>query len=470
MSHPPPSTTLSNPWWALVVLLAGTLLPPLDFFVVNTALPFIQQDLHASDTATQLVVSAYAATYAVFLITGGRLGDLYGRRRVFLAAMAGFSLSSLICGLASSAAMLVFGRILQGAAAAVMAPQALASIHALFPDTHKQRALGLYGVTFGMAAVVGQVMGGWLIDIDLFGLGWRNLFLVNIPVLLVAIPAALMLVPENRAEHPQRLDPIGILLLAAALICLIVPLVEGRHLDWPLWSLVMLLASLPLFLLFWHHEHRLFAQGRDPLVIPAVFDAPGMVRGLLATVFFYAIAPFFLLFAIHQHAYAQLPPLQAGLSVLPLGVGFLIGPLFSGWCISATYQRYVAPVAIVIEALGVWGTGLVAASDHAFWLSITLFLIGAGEGMALPPLVRHVVQRVDRRWAGLAAGLVNSVLQCSSALFVAIEGGLFFSLVGHAFCPARVAQAFTITCIVIGALLLLSALLAYPRRADTLTE
>ena len=132
---PHSSAPLSNPWWALVVLLAGTLLPPLDFFVVNTALPFIQQDLHASEAATQLVVSAYAATYAVFLITGGRLGDLYGRRRVFLAAMAGFSLASLWCGLASSAIMLVIGRILQGAAAAVMAPQALASIHAIFPET-----------------------------------------------------------------------------------------------------------------------------------------------------------------------------------------------------------------------------------------------------------------------------------------------------------------------------------------------
>ena len=462
---PHSSAPLSNPWWALVVLLAGTLLPPLDFFVVNTALPFIQQDLHANEAATQLVVSAYAATYAVFLITGGRLGDLYGRRRVFLAAMAGFSLASLWCGLASSAVMLVIGRILQGAAAAVMAPQALASIHAIFPENYKQRALGLYGVTFGMAAVIGQVLGGWLIDMDLFGLGWRNLFLVNVPVLLIAIPAALWLVPENKAEHPQRLDPIGIVLLATALACLIIPLVEGRHLDWPFWSLVMLLVSLPLFMLFWRHEHRMFSQGHDPLVVPAVFDAPGIVRGLLATVFFYAIAPFFLMFAIHQQAYAHLSPLHVGLSILPLGVGFLLGPLFSGWCIKAAYQRYVASIGIIIELLGVWGTGSVAAGTHTAWLPVTLFLVGFGEGMALPSLVRYVVQRVDRRWAGLAAGLVNSVLQCSSALFVALEGGLFFSL-SHPHTAIHVASAFTVTCGVIGGLLLISAWLAYPRREN----
>jgi MFS family permease len=229
LTFPTPERTSADTrrWWALAVLLTGTLLPPLDFFIVNVALPALQADLQATSSVAQLVVSVYAAAYAVTLILGGRLGDLYGRKRVFIVGMVGFGAASALCGLAPSAGVLVVGRLLQGVSAAIMAPQSLASIHAIFPAREKTRALSLYGVTIGLAAVAGQFLGGVLVSTDLLGLGWRAVFLINLPVIVLAVPAALAWVRESRSEQTARLDVTGALLLATGLLTLVVPL-AGR--------------------------------------------------------------------------------------------------------------------------------------------------------------------------------------------------------------------------------------------------
>ncbi|CAG9267519.1 MFS transporter [Paraburkholderia unamae] len=457
-----PARAGARTWWALAVLLMGTLLPPLDFFIVNVALPSMQAGLHANAAVAQLVISAYAATYAIFLITGGRLGDLYGRRRIFLVGIVAFAAASAVCGFATSPAALVTGRILQGGAAAVMAPQALASIHALFPSHQKGLALSLFGAAYGIASVAGQALGGVLVSANVLGLGWRSIFLINLPVVIVAAPAAFWLVRESRSDHPAKLDLGGMALLAVALTALVVPLIEGRERGWPLWTWALLACAAPLFALFWRYEARVASAGRDALVPPALFGAPGLVRGLVATLFFYSLAPFFMMFAIYVQRTLGLAPLEVGLGILPLGVGFLVGPLVNPLLVRRFGAR-TAAAAMMVEGCGLIWTAMLVHDAQSHALTAPLFLIGFGQGVALPALVRRNVECVDRRWSGLAAGLVSSVLQVSAALAVALIGGLFFALAGPDASGAQVARAFATAVAIIGILLFIAALLADAR-------
>ncbi|MGH7043248.1 MAG: MFS transporter, partial [Acetobacteraceae bacterium] len=223
------------------MLLTGAFMAPLDFFIVNVALPSIASGLGAGPADVQLVISGYAAVFAVFLITGGRLGDMFGHKSVFLAGLAGFAAASAFCGLAGSPLALILARLAQALAAAAMAPQALASIHALFPANERGRALGLYGVTIGLASAAGQLLGGVLVDADIAGLGWRLIFLINLPIAVATFIAALPLLRETRGLNRARLDFGGIALSSAALASFVVPLVEGRARGWPWWSIALLL-------------------------------------------------------------------------------------------------------------------------------------------------------------------------------------------------------------------------------------
>lgn len=461
MSFPTPERGAADPrrWLALGVLLAGTLLPPLDFFIVNVALPAIQADLQATPALAQLVVSVYAAAYAVTLILGGRLGDLYGRKRMFLVGMLGFGVASALCGCAPSPGVLVAGRLLQGISAAVMAPQSLASIHAIFPVQEKSRALGIYGATFGAASVAGQLLGGLLVSVDLFGLGWRMVFLINLPVIALAVPAALSWVRDSRSEQAGRLDIAGALMLAAGLLALVVPLIEGRERGWPWWCVGLLALSPPLLLAFWRGEQRLERGHGTPLVPPSVLASPGLRRSLAATFFFYTIAPFFLLFAVYEQRGLGHGALTAGLAVLPLGIGFLLGPL----CSAAVARRLKADTAAFgmgLEVVGMLAAAGLAWADAPAWLPAPLFLIGLGQGIALPALVRLNVDQVAARWAGLAAGLVNATLQISAAVSTATLGGLFFALSSHGAGPGAVKAAFPVALLAIGAGLALAAALS----------
>ncbi|CAM4283523.1 Major facilitator superfamily (MFS) profile domain-containing protein [Bordetella tumbae] len=452
----------SRRWLALVVLLTGTMLPPLDFFIVNVALPAIRTDLRASSDVSQLVISVYAAAYAVTLILGGRLGDLYGRKRVFIGGMLGFGVASALCGLAPSPGMLVGGRLLQGISAAIMAPQSLASIHSLFPASEKNRALSLYGATFGLASVGGQLLGGVLVSASPWGLGWRSVFLINIPVIIVAVPAALMLLRESRAERSARLDVSGALLLASGLLALVVPLIEGREHHWPWWCVALLGLSIPLLCMFWKYEKRQELADRTPLILPSILAAPGLRRSLAATFFFYALAAFFLVFAAYEQAGLGNNALATGLAILPLGIGFFLGPL----CGPRIARRFGARTAAFGMSLEVFGLVMVAALafvDAATWLALPLFLIGAGQGIALPALVRLNVDQVDARWAGLASGLVTATLQISAAVCVAIIGGLFIAIAPDGAAAHEVQLGFAVASLAIGASLALAVGLSWRR-------
>ena len=452
-------------WTALAILLTGAFLPPLDFFIVNVALPSIRGDLHASDASLQLVMSGYAVAYAVLLILGGRLGDLYGRRRIFLVGLASFAAASALCGLAWSANALVAGRLIQGVAAAVLAPQALASIHHLFTPAERPKALGLFGFTLGSASIVGQILAGILIDGS--SLGWRAVFLVNLPVTGAAIVAALFFLPESRGDRDSRLDLGGALLLMAALAALVVPLIEGRQFGWPLWSFALMALSPLLGVAFWAYEHRLVARGGNPLVHPHAFREPGLLQGLTATLVFYSMASFFLIFPMYEEFGLGFSARAAGLAFLPFGAGFLLGSQFARFA-AAKLGALAASAGMMTAALAMLALALLVRGHASLGVEPVLLIMGLGQGTAMPVMIRTVIDRVDARWSGLASGLVTATLQIGAALSVAIIGGLFFSRLGASGTFESIGAAFSLSLVCIaGALTVGAVTIAGLRRGRT---
>jgi EmrB/QacA subfamily drug resistance transporter len=461
-------------WAALAVLLVGAFLAPLDFFIVNVAMPAMSADLKASAAQMQLVISGYAVVFAVFLITGGRLGDIFGRKAVFMIGLAGFALASAICGLAGSASALIAGRLLQALAAAAMAPQAIASVHALFPPHERARALSIYGITIGFASIAGQLLGGALVSANLAGFGWRLIFLINLPVSIGAFAAAIPLLRDTRGAHRPRLDWGGVALSAAALTALVLPLIEGRELGWPWWTIAILLTAPFLAEAFRRYEIRLARLGGEPLVAMDVFKSPGVLRGLSAMTTLYALASFFLTFSIYLQDGLGRSALAAGIAILPLSVGFLVGSTFSP-AIGALAGRAAPSVGFLFSAAGLVAVSTLVAfapSGEAppfFWLAPALLIIGLGMGSSVPTLFRVIVERVDPKRAGLVGGMTNTSLQVSGALGVALLGGLFFAVRNGRSDPASIAHAFSVTllgvagCHLVGATI--AAGLGQPRRA-----
>ncbi|RFB75003.1 MFS transporter [Methylovirgula sp. 4M-Z18] len=466
-----------NRWAALAILLTGAFLAPLDFFIVNVAMPAITSGLAASAAEVQLVISGYAVVYAVFLITGGRLGDIFGRKTVFLVGLAGFAAASAFCGLAWSPAALIAARLLQGLAAAVMMPQALASIHALFPPHERARALSIYSiVVIGLSSIVGQLLGGALVAADWHGFGWRLIFLINLPIAIVAFALAVPLLRQTRGEKRPRLDFGGIVLSAAALASFIVPLVIGREQGWPWWSLALLAATPLLAEAFRRYELRLAATGGDPLVAFEIFETKGLKRGLAALMGLYAMAAFFLTYSIYLQTALNLTALQAGLAILPFSAGFLTGSAlsqqFGRWfgasAPSVSFTLIATGLVLLSLAVGHAAAGTLSVWP---WIVPPLPIIGLGQGVALPTMVRAIVERVAPHRAGLVGGMVNSTLQVSLAMSVAVLGGLFFTLSGPHADSAHIIRAFATTLLAIAACYIAAAVLANglgPRRAAPL--
>src|SRR6185503_3118627 len=277
----------SSPWAALPVVLAGTFMVVLDFFIVNVAMPAMQADLHAGTGALEWVVAGYGLTFATLLITAGRLGDQFGRRRMFSTGLALFTLASAACGLAWSPTALVAARVVQGVAAALLSPQVLSIIGVAYTGPDRVRALSIYGIVLGLAAVGGQLVGGVLVQADVAGLGWRSCFLINVPVGLAALALAPRLVPESHAGRASRIDVAGTVLVTAGLTAVILPLVEGRRHGWPLWTWLALGAAPVLLGAFAVHQRRLGRRGGAPLLDPALFRKRAFSAGLLTQLVFW---------------------------------------------------------------------------------------------------------------------------------------------------------------------------------------
>ncbi|WP_328446523.1 MFS transporter [Amycolatopsis sp. NBC_00438] len=415
----------------LVTVLLGAALPIIDFFIVNVALPTIDADLHASTATLELVVAAYGIAYAVLLVVGGRLGDSFGRRRLFFAGLWLFTLTSLACGIAPTATTLVIARAAQGAASALLLPQVLSIIQATTSGEERSRALGLFGATGGISTVVGQLAGGALVAANLFGTGWRPIFLVNVPIGLVVLLMARRL-PESRAHNPLGVDRLGTSLLAVTLLSLLVPLMEGRALGWPVWSIVLLALSPVAAAAFVHVERRLERRGGTPLLPPSVMRLPSVRRGLLVGVpFFAAFGSFMFVIAMTLQQGLHFGPLGAGAALTPMAIAYFTVSMLS----SRLVARYGQKVVAIGGAINAVGMVALLCTSLAQWPHLTVLdlapamvAIGVGNALAMTTLFRIVLSHVPTDLAGVGSGVMTTTQQTSLALGIATLGSLYAAL------------------------------------------
>jgi EmrB/QacA subfamily drug resistance transporter len=445
----------------VAVLLLGAFLPPLDFYIVNLALPAIREGLQATGGQLQLIVSCYSSAYAVFLITGGRLGDLYGRKRMFIAGLAGFIVASAICGLAPNGSALIMGRILQGASAAVMAPQVLATIRTIFSVQEQPRVIGLYGSVFGLASIVGQLLGGALITLHPFSLTWQSIFLINVPIGIVALVGAMKFLPEIRPSKRTQIDVVGVLLLSLLLGSIIYPLTRGREAGWPAWTFISFAASVPLLALFIWFERWLGRVGSSPLVDLNLFKNRTFVTGLAMAFLFYCISVFFLTFGIYLQNGLRWTSLASGIGILPFAFGFFAGTLRS----AKLYARVGNHILSIGFGLLAGGFAITAAALYAglgpgIIFYVGLICAGVGQGLLQPSTVRIVLAEVEPEQAGLAAGVVTSTLQIGAAVGVAAVGSVFFAVLGQQAGAIAYGNAFASALAVAAGLQILGMLLA----------
>ncbi|MFC0003932.1 MFS transporter [Micromonospora siamensis] len=417
-------------WGTLWVVLTGIFMITLDFFIVNVAIPSTQADLGASAAQIEFVVAGYGLAYAAGLITGGRLGDLYGRRRMFSIGLALFTLASAACGLAPDAGSLVAARILQGVAAAAMAPQVLAILGVVYTGRYRAAAFNAYGLTMGIAGIFGQLIGGALIQSDLAGLGWRMCFLINLPVGLVALLLVPRVVPESRAPGRERPDLVGALLITLGLVATVLPLVEGREHGWPMWTWLTLAAAGPLLAAFAAYQHRLAARGGAPLMNLALFRQRAFGAGIVTTLVYYSgMASFFLVFALYLQQGRGLSALEAGLMLVPQGLGFMAASFFAGR-LAARLGRQVLAVGGVALALGVLGLDVtveaIGVGGSPVLLVPALVVGGVGMGLIMAPLASIVLAGVVPRHVGAASGVLSTALQVGNSLGVALIGVVFY--------------------------------------------
>ncbi|MEU6174972.1 MFS transporter [Streptantibioticus parmotrematis] len=418
----------------LVVLLAATFMTALDFFIVNVALPDVQRDLHAGTAAVQWVVAGFGLALAAGLITSGRIGDVAGRRRVFAIGLALFTAASVACGVAPSAGTLIAARVAQGVAAALTGPQVLAILGTAWTGRARARAFSAYGLTMGLGAVFGQLIGGLLIRADLFGLDWRACFLINLPVGLVTLPLVGRALPESRAPRRPRLDPLGVALCTGALVALVLPLIQGRAQGWPAWTWACLAGSAVLFAVFGAYQHRLSRRDGDPLVDTTLLRDRPLALGLLTQLLFWCgQASFFLVLALCLQQGRGLDALRSGLVFVTIGGGYLLTST-TAHLIAARLGRRTLPAGMLLMAVGLALTGLAAhdvgTSGSVWWLGPGMFVDGVGMGVVIAPMTSAVMERVAPRLVGTASGVVATVQQVGNALGVALIGIVFYDALG----------------------------------------
>ncbi|MEU8309564.1 MFS transporter [Actinomadura sp. NPDC048955] len=421
-------------WLGLSAILAATLLNLLDSTVVNVAAPAIRADLGGSFSALQWTAAGYTLALAVALLTGGRLGDMFGRRPVLLAGAAAFTAMSAACAFAWSPESLIAARVAQGLCAAVMIPQGFGLIRDLF-GAHTGKAFALFGPVIGLATILGPVVAGLLIDADLFGTGWRAIFLVNVPVGGYALIVGARALPApSAADRSGGLDVAGMLLGGLGMSMLVYPLVQGRELGWPTWSLALLAGSFPVLALFALHQLRRARRGRTPLVRLSVFAGRAYSSGVLfVVVFFGAIAGFSLATGLFLQLGLGYTPLAASLAMSSWAVGAFAGSAFSGMTMTRLGRRVLhlglmlmlAGLAALYAVFEAAGTGV-----GGWHLAAPLLLFGAGMGMIFVPLFDVIVADIADHEVGSGSAALESVQQLGASLGIAVLGTVFFGAVG----------------------------------------
>ncbi|HUC06064.1 MAG TPA: MFS transporter [Acidimicrobiales bacterium] len=418
-------------WKALPVVLSATFMSLFDIFVVNVAAPSIQHDLRASSSILEMVVAGYSFSYASGLVTGARLGDLFGRRRMFTLGLGIFAMASLVAGIAPTSAILIAARLAQGFGAAAMIPQVLALLTVNFAPHERPRVFSLFGVTVGLGTVAGQILGGVLLHLDILGWGWRPIFLVNVPIGLGAIVLARRLLSESRPDQADRLDPLGVALLTVGVGAITAPLVLGQSEHWPAWTWISFAVGSALLGSFLWWEHRLGQRGGHPLLPLDLFEHRAFNSGLLVNLgFFSFFGSVLLTLTIFLQEGLRYSPMHAGLTFAPLGVAFALSSL-RGRTLHARYGTAVITAGAAAALLGVVGLTIVVTvsglSATSLELSPVLAMIGIGNGLVIPLIVQGVLQSVPPHATGAASGMLTTTQQFSMVLGIAAVGTLFFA-------------------------------------------
>jgi EmrB/QacA subfamily drug resistance transporter len=418
---------VTNKWLELIIVLSAPLLSVIDVFIINIGIPAIKKGVHATDAEIQLVIAGYLLGYAAFLITGGRAGDHFGRKKVFFWGMFAFTIASCLCGLSTSALQLNVTRFFQGLSASFMVPQTIAFIQVLFTDTKERaKAFGLFGITLGTAAAIGQVLGGYLSDTNWAIEGWRLIFFINLPIGILTLWATHKYVTETKSQG-AKFDYTGILILTVALFCLIYPLIQGRESGWPLWSFGLLVLSFGVFAFFIDNQKRKLAKGENPLIDVRLFTIKDFNIGLVAVLFHFMLhTAYLLLSAVYLQNGLGISALDCGLYFIVPGILFITSSVIASRLI-VRFGKRVLQVGVVLLAVAfylqmeLWKPGISA------WVIIGLMGIwGLGNGLVLPSLLNIALKNVPAQYAGAAAGVYSTFQQTASALGVSIIGGIFF--------------------------------------------
>ena len=406
----------------------------LDFFIVNVALPSVQSGLHASASEVEWVVAGYGLAFAVFLVASGRIGDRIGRRRALNIGLGLFVVTSGLCGLAPSAAVLVGARFGQGIAPAMISPNVLSLMGVVYTGSKRVRAITAYGIVMGLAAASGQVVGGLLIAADVAGSGWRAIFLINVPIGVIALALVPRIVPESRAEHAKRVDIFGMALVTLALIALVLPLIEGNGLGWPAWTWACFAASAVCAVSLVVHQRRLAARGGTPLLDPLLFKTASLRSGLGTQLAFWCSqASFFLVLSLFLQDGRGLDPLDAGMVFTILAASYLVVSLRAP-ALTARFGRDLVLVGALLVSGG--DVARLVFVDHfggggpLGLMASGLVLVGAGQGLAITPLTTTVLSHTTSQNAGTVSGALSTMQQVGNALGVAITGVVFYGALG----------------------------------------
>ncbi|MEU6125108.1 MFS transporter [Streptomyces sp. NPDC047123] len=434
-------------WFALAIVMTAAFMDLVDVTIVNIAIPSIQRDEGATFSQIQWITAGYALAFAAGLITGGRLGDIHGRKRLFLIGITGFTVASALCGFAVNPEMLVASRILQGAMAAMMVPQVLSIVHATFPAHERGKVFGLFGMVVGLGAVSGPLLGALLTEWNIFGLEWRPIFLINLPVGIAGIILGRKFITESRAPRALKLDLVGVVLVTLGLLMMLYPLTRGRELHWPVWGHVMMAGSLVVFAALVAYERRKTAKDGSPLVELSLFKVKSFAAGIaVQTVFGVALGIFFLVWTLYMQVGLGWSALRAGLTGVPFSIAVSAAAAVSVQQLVPRFGRKVLQTGALTMAAGVliyiWEAGRYGAGIASWQMALPLVVMGIGMGLIVAPITDAVLSNVPREHAGSASGLINTVQQMGNALGLGLVSVVFFGVIDEQVAPQRIPLEF----------------------------
>ncbi|MCX5381893.1 MFS transporter [Streptomyces sp. NBC_00083] len=434
-------------WFALAIVMTAAFMDLVDVTIVNIAIPSITKDTGASFSSIQWITAGYALAFAAGLITGGRLGDIHGRKKLFLLGIGGFTLASALCGFAANPEMLVASRILQGAMAAMMVPQVLSIVHATFPAHERGKVFGLFGAVVGLGAVAGPLLGALLTEWNLFGLEWRPIFLINLPVGIAGLILGTKFIRESKAPRALKLDLVGVVLVTLGLLMLLYPLTRGRELGWPLWGYLSMAGSVVVFGGLIAYERMKAARDGSPLIELSLFKVKSFAAGIaVQATFGVALGIFFLVWTLYMQMGLGWSALRAGLTGVPFSIAVSVAAGLSVQKLVPRFGRKVLQAGALTMAAGlliyIWEAGHYGLAIAPWQMALPLVVMGLGMGLIVAPITDAVLSEVPKEHSGSASGLINTVQQMGNALGLGLVSVVFFGSIGDGLTPPRLNQAF----------------------------